>query len=45
MKKIYYTINSQEMQHDLDPNDHDLQDTPMVNYSGAVNVPANGVKR
>ena len=43
MKKDYYTIDNQEMQLDPEPIDHVLPVTPMVNYSGNVNVPANKV--
>ena len=39
----YYTVDSQEMQTDQDPIDHDLPATPLVSYSGDVNIPANEV--
>ena len=39
----YYTFDSQEMQLEPGPNDHDLQAALMVNYSGVMNVPANEV--
>ena len=39
----YFTIDSQEMQPDQNPNDHDLPATPCVNYSRSVNAPADEV--
>ena len=44
----YVTIDSQEMQPDPHPNDHDLPATIVVNYLGDVNVlvdEINGCKR
>ena len=39
----YYTINTQEMEHEPDPNDLDLPATLMVRYFGNVNVHADEV--
>ena len=44
-EKDYYTIDNQEMQTDPDHNDHYFPATPMVIYSGDVNVPADKMDR